>query len=179
MAFWGPMIKLLIHFYGLMICASLAMAREVEYMINDDIKNQVSNSPWRVLPKGENYALAADLHAFWNVNNNGDDYYHSGYWFNSFFEYQPEAQITLNLKLSIFNPSNSYGYNAPARIVPFMAATWSPPTFFEMQFALKGGDLGRVTIGAGLLVEEKEMSGLSSVLKSETFSVTTQHSRRA
>jgi hypothetical protein len=140
-------------------------------MSNDHIREQVETTAWRVLPRGENYSLAADLHAFWNVNNGAGDYYHSGFWANGFVEYKPDPQVTMNLKLSIFNPSNSYGYNSGARIVPFFAATWAPPPVLGMQFALRGLDLGRVTIGSGLLAEEKEMSGLQASLGNDVFNL--------
>lgn len=129
--------------------------------VNFDLAPQIENDPNRTLPQGPNYSLAGDLKFFWNISKPEMDYYHSGFWLNMFGEYRPLERMRLNLKLVAFNPSNSYGYNSPARVMPFLSAYYTESFFnSRLKGELVGFDLDRQTLAAGLLIDEKEMSGM-------------------
>lgn len=129
--------------------------------LNQDLRSQIDQDPNRVLPQGDSWSLAGDLQIYWHIDKNENDFYHSGYWLNLFSEYRPLDRLAINLKLATVNPSNSYGYNSPALIIPFLSASYFD-TFFDgdVKVSARGGDLDRQTLGAGLLASEKEMSGL-------------------
>ena len=117
--------------------------------LNRDLRPQIAQDPNRVLSQGELWSLAGDLQFYWHIDKNEKDYYHSGYWLNLFGEYRPLERLTVNLKLASINPSNSYGYNSPALIMPFLSASYRE-TFFgdDIKVAILGGDLDRQTLGA-------------------------------
>jgi hypothetical protein len=137
--------------------------------INRDLKSQVADDPNRTLPQGDNYNLAGDLLFFWNVDQGEDDFYHSGYWLNLFGEYRPLERLALNLKVAALNPSNSYGYNGSGLVIPFFSASYSDEFFNFIKVSLLAFDLDRQTLGGGLLISEKEMSGMLWTTQIQNF----------
>ncbi len=94
----------------------------------------------------------------------GEDlYYHGpGYWADAYTELRLFDDLRINGKFSFANGSTSYGYNQQYLNSLFFGVTWGPdilpdPWKFEIQFF----DLDRVTLGAGLFFEDREMSGMS------------------
>ena len=90
------------------------------------------------------------------------EYYHGpGYWIDGFAEYSPIEDLTINTQLILENGSTSYGYNDTSSSIFMPSIHWFP-TFWGHQevWAIRFFDLGRRTIGTGLLIEDEEMSGM-------------------
>ncbi|MBX2988753.1 MAG: hypothetical protein KF802_12735 [Bdellovibrionaceae bacterium] len=128
---------------------------------NENLAEQVQGDPGRVLPSSDLYTLAADFRV-WKYWPTQSDYYHGpGYWADVFIEARPESNLTLNGQLSFLNGSSSDGYLSSQRILNLLGVTWYPDFWGEQKiWRLRFFDLGRQTLGAGLLVQDLEMSGL-------------------
>jgi hypothetical protein len=127
---------------------------------NEDLKSQLADQPWRVFPKPDQYSFAADTYLY-KPSNTGYYYHGTGYWVNLLGEARPHPDITLNLKLAAYNGASSYGYGHTDFIQPFFGLTWTPkflPENWKLYF--RYFDLDRQMLGAGLLLEDKEMNGL-------------------
>ncbi len=104
----------------------------------------------------DNFRMAGDLRVWKYFVRDERQYYHGpGFWMDIFSEYQYDNKTTVNLQTVILNGSTSYGYNAGA-IKPFLGIAHKVSERSEFRLF----DLGRQTIGDGLLVEDKLMSGL-------------------
>lgn len=125
---------------------------------NEHLATQVKDDPSRILPKGENYTLAADGTMFWHWTG-ADSYYHSGYWIDAYAEYEPIQSFILNLRWSFINPALSYGYTSTSYNFMRPALTWYNQVTKDARVTVVAGDLDRQTLGLGLILEDKNMSG--------------------
>ncbi len=132
---------------------------------NEGLAEQLANQPWRVLPKTERYAFAVDTYLFKPWGHEEYYYHGNGYWVNGWIEAKPTDDLALNMKLSAYNGASSYGYGRTDFFQPFFGVTWAPKFLPEAWFLnFRYFDLDRQTLGAGLLLEDKEMNGLAFAL---------------
>ncbi len=129
-------------------------------LTNYDLGSTVAQQPWRKLPRSDVFALATDVQV-WKSWGNEYDYYHgAGYWVDFFSEYKVHPDLVINGKLSFVNGTTSYGYNGANRFYQQMGVTWTPGIFGEgWSTLMRFFDLDRQTLGAGLWVDDLELSG--------------------
>jgi hypothetical protein len=175
------------------LSAGLALAQpaprgffERDRLINEDLRDQVAADDARILPRGESYTLALDSHFFYRSYrfSASPALYHGGFWIAPFLEYRPTASVAFNFKVPVFNPAYSYGVVSTTRVHPFVGFTWSrrypveriealpewnARRFLDWDLKLRLFDLDRQTLGAGLTLEEKEMSGLEFLARKDIY----------
>ena len=129
------------------------------YTENANVRKEVAADPERALPHGDRYALAVDGWLFKDFNS--PDYFHgNGYWVENRFEVAPVEQLEFNLKLVAFNGASSYGYARGSLLHNFVGVTARSHTLCEgCEFFVRGSDVGRQTLGAGLTLDQEEING--------------------
>ena len=149
---------------------ALAAAAERTTPVGPDLDNarlheQVEDDPARVLPRSPLFAAAVDIHGFYRFtwNDSFSGLYHSGIWIDVYGEARPFPDFAANLRLSVLNPGSSYGIVAETDVVAWPQVSWTP-TFGEVRGEIRIFDIGRRTLGAGLVVQEQEGSGLAAQL---------------
>jgi len=147
------------------VLAATAVSPIGPVTVNEDLHEQIAEDPERVLPSTDLLAAAVDLHGLWRVVP-GERYglafpglYHSGIWLDVYAEARPFEDVEANLRLSLVNPGSSYGIVDTAEVVPWPSVSWRP-TWRLVHFGARFFDLGRQTLGAGLVVQDQEGSGL-------------------
>jgi hypothetical protein len=146
--------------------SSLASAQSFEPRLrNADLKKQVDAQSYRTLPCTETSCFAIDGHLFYRTTSpEAFLYYHGGYWFDGFIELNPSKSLSFNSRLAVFHPAASYGVVSTAKILPFLAITWSENLtryhLGNIDARIRWLDLDQQTLGAGLSLEDKDMAGL-------------------
>jgi hypothetical protein len=162
----------------LLSAAQLCLSTETASALtrNSALAEQVLADPERVLPRSEQYSLAVDGHTFYRSSEQFAGWYHSGYWADLLGEVRPFSTFSANARFVVYNPGASYGIVSETRIVPFMNFMWHDNLtnlgLFEAEASVRYFDRGRETIGAGLTIEEKEVSGITFELKRGDFRFT-------
>lgn len=133
---------------------------------NYELREQLEVDSNRVLNVSDSYSLAVDGRLFRNFR--GDEYYHGGYWVDAFAELRQIDPIRLNIRGMFYNPAASYGYSATSYFHALLGVSYIDRIG---DFNLRGifFDLDRQTLGAGLTLEDKEMSGLIAEISNDTF----------
>lgn len=150
---------------GLMLCLSpklhafSAFSQETQ---NHDLRQQLQNDPSRRANLDGPVLWATDFRIFKQWGSL--EYYHGpGYWIDGFGEYSPFEDLTVNGHLILQNGSTSYGYLTTSSIYALPSVTWRPRMWSDRRnLTLRFFDLGRMTVGTGLLIEDQEMSGFSA-----------------
>lgn len=138
----------------------------VEFAKNYDLIEEVQRSPYRILPRSPEYALAIDADFFKPVFLGGDnfnyykwDFYHgNGYWITTRAEFRPVDRLSLNLKFLITQGTSSNGPVYQAVVVPLAALTYHE-RLLGFDWTTRLGDIGRQTVGSGLFIEDKDTVG--------------------
>lgn len=148
---------------GLFISMLLTSA-SLAYTRNADLRSQLKSEPYRVLPSSKLFAAAINGHLFYRLADPFPGYYHGGYWIDNFAEVNPWEKLAVNGKFVLYNPAASYGVAATSYIHPFVTVSWNDDLGrflpFDLQMKSNFFYLDRQTLGAGLTLEDKEMSGI-------------------
>lgn len=134
------------------------------YVRNEDLRAQISSQTGRVLPSSDLFSAAIDGHLFYRNLASYGGYYHGGYWIDAYVEVTPWKQLALNGKFVLYDPAASFGVTGTSYIHPNVTVRWneslgvlaSVPVNVRSLFFY----LDRQTLGAGLTLEDKEMSGM-------------------
>jgi hypothetical protein len=139
----------------------------LSYAPNRNLIEEVTEHPYRVLPRSETFALALDADFFKPVFIAGGqpnyyryDFYHgNGYWLDLRSEYRPVPELAVNLKGTFTQGTSSNGPTYEAVIFPRVGLTYRVKSFLGMNWETRLSDIDRQTVGAGLFVEMKETNG--------------------
>ncbi len=137
---------------------------------NDHLREQLENSPHRLLPKNKYVYWAVDAEFFYMTAGNYDrtdlryrplnPYHGDGYWIENRLELIPIEQVRLNLKTVPYYGTMSYGYGAAAKFFLIAGLTFEDQIGeSSWKYRLRVVDLGMQTFGLGTVVEERPMSG--------------------
>ncbi len=136
--------------------------------VNQHLKQTIEQqNNFRILPQSNIHSIAMDLF-LWKYTPSNPEYYHgAGYWFDTFLELRPYQGLALNLKLSAVNGTISKGYVTGGKFIHNISAFWSP--FKNEKIEMRFLDLGRITMAAGLIVEDREATGVQLSSKLGNF----------
>ena len=138
----------------------------IEYAPNAQLIEEVTNEPYRILPRNPHYTFAVDADFFkpaflpcLDFSYCYADYYHgNGYWLTARAEFKPVPNITLNVKTVFTHGNSSGGLGRFALIYPLVGVTLEKD-IFGLHWETRLSEIGRQTIGAGLFIEQKETEG--------------------
>ncbi|MBS1959593.1 MAG: hypothetical protein JST80_08995 [Bdellovibrionales bacterium] len=145
---------------------SLTSQAYVDYTPNQNLAEEVRDNPYRILPRNSHYSLALDADFFKPTFVGGDnflyykwDFYHgNGYWLTARAEFKPVEKLSINLKTLITQGTSSNGPVYNAMFVPLLALTYREELAgFDWETRLS--DIGRLTVGTGLFIEQKDTMG--------------------
>lgn len=141
-------------------------------LVNADLAPQIASQKFRVLPQYPALSLAMDTHFFYRVAWQFP-YYHAGYWMDNLFELRPVKKLAMNGRFIFYNPAMSYGAVSHFYFHPLMSFAWTDNLkdygLADIKIRFRLMDLDRQTLGAGLTLEQKEMSGVHFSLTSGDF----------
>ena len=138
---------------------------------NSDLAEEISTQDYRNLKNVTDWFSAAIDGRVYRNSLGAKDFYHgNGYMLNLRTEIKVEDYYTLNFKSLFLSGSSSYGYEDPSTDNHFLALSTSYfSKFIPGHLILKTGDLGRVTLGLGIMVQEKETNGYAATWKYKDF----------
>lgn len=120
---------------------------------NYDLREQLKEQNRGYL--GKNFSIASDIE-LWKYLGEISGFYHgAGHRIDIFAEYELTEKLQLNLDFFMVNGSISSGYLGNIREETLFGATWN----FSDRAKLRFMDLGQITIGSGLFVENAFASG--------------------
>lgn len=133
---------------------------------NVDLRETVAEQPWRVAPGDRSWATAADVRFSYSANMAKSDihpgFYHGGTYNELYGEVEPFENWILNLRLTTGVVSYSYGATAAGFVHPWPALTYRA-SGERLSVRGRAGDLDRQTLGAGLTLQDEELSGIRGV----------------
>jgi hypothetical protein len=153
-------------------CLIPSLGYSKDRLTNYFLREQIENSELRVLPSNEYFVGGVDGHLFFRPGE--PSYYHGGYWVDNFLEISPNNHLRFNLRMTFLNPAASYGVASDSDIHHFFGVSWKDNLknmglFLDAELEAIFFDLDRQTLGVGLTLQDKEMSGLlMDVMKGET-----------
>jgi len=137
--------------------------------VNENLREEIEGDPNRLLPAGDWYTFALDGTA-WERNLGLRDFYHGvGYWLQGRSEIRPSPHFRLNVRTILYSGSSSQGYAEPTGFYNLIGITGYLPEIYGWQTSARIVDLGQQTIGAGLLVQDRETNGLLLKLGKDWF----------
>ena len=140
-------------------------------LTNHFLREQIIDDPSRVLPRNNYFIGSVDGHLFFRPGQTS--YYHGGYWIDNFIEISPNENLRFNGRVTLLNPAASYGVTSDSSIHHFLGVTWRDNLqtigLFDADFTGIFFDLDRQTLGAGLTLQDKEMSGLLTDVEKGSF----------
>ena len=128
---------------------------------NENLLGEIQGDPDRLVPSSEHFSLAADgLIAYRSVA--GVDFFHGiNYWLQVRSEARLNPYLTANMRTVLYAGSISYGYAAASGLYNLFGITGVLPyDFAGGALKIRALDLGRQTIGVGMLLQDKEINGL-------------------
>lgn len=150
---------------SMLVCysAGASVAQAPKRLRNADLAPQVTSQPFRVLPQSSVLSLASDTHFFYRVARQFP-YYHAGYWMENLAELRPVKKLAINGRFIFYNPAMSYGVVSHFFFHPLFSFSWNDNLqdygWGDIKLTFRLMDLDRQTLGAGLTLEQKEMSGV-------------------
>jgi hypothetical protein len=164
---------------------SLVASATPPLLRNSELDKQVAQNPTAYLPCKPELCFAVQGRYFYRTNpyvsrskiidlGSGSSmivpgefvYYHGGYWLDTFAQIQPHEEFALNVQLALEQGASSYGTTAETRVLPFVAFKWERTWNEGLSTQVQGFDLGAQTLGSGLILEEKRMSGMRNEIRS-------------
>ena len=127
---------------------------------NANLKNEIKGDNERLIPQMEYFSFAVDGQAYHRFLGNNDFYHGTGYWLQIRSEASLHEYFTANLRTILFSGTSSNGYAEPIGFYNLLGLTGKWPTkVFGGTFSGRVLDLGRQTVGRGLLIQEREFFG--------------------
>ena len=139
---------------------------------NFDIREENSTNRNSVISGSEQFAFAVDGETFYRALGSDDFYHGIGYWVQGRSEARPTQWMRANLRSVLYAGSCSTGYAEPSGSYHLFALTGVfPDPVLGSELRLRTGDLDRQSLGEGLLIQDREMNGVSLSLIGEEHSL--------
>ncbi len=172
----APLFFLLMSLLLLFVTVSASAGIDpVKRLRNADLVPQMENQKFRVLPQLPNLSLASDTHFLYRVTHGDFPYYHAGYWMDNFVELRAVKKLAINSRLTFYNPAMSYGVVSHFFFLPLVSFDWKDNLLDygggDWKIDLRLMDLDRQTLGAGLTLADKEMSGVHIQVTHDDFRI--------
>ena len=137
-----------------------AQAQYPSAMPNAHVREDVQADSNRVIPLTEHFAFTDDTDVFFRGLGDHDFYHGAGYWSQLRSEATVNPYLKLNVRSIFYNATNDAGYAQAGGNYHLLALTIvAPGEVLGGTLSLRGPDLDRQTMGAGLLIQDKEMNG--------------------
>jgi hypothetical protein len=158
-------------FYLLLILPTAVFGHYPTTLKNSELAEEINSQDYRKLKDVTDWFTAAIDGRVYRNSLGAKDFYHgNGYMLNVRSEFKIEDYYTLNLKSLFLSGSSSYGYEEPSTDNHFLGLSTSYfSKFVPGHLKLKTGDLGRVTLGLGIMIQEKETNGYGATWKYNDF----------
>jgi hypothetical protein len=127
---------------------------------NHDLRKEISDDGDRFIPSYEKATFAVDGD-IWQRTMGTQEFYHGfGYWLQPRAEIRPNSFFVVNVRGIAYSGSSSEGYANPFGIYALIGTTgiW-PEQILSARLLIRAGDIERQTVGAGLLIQDREMNG--------------------
>ncbi|MEQ1878589.1 MAG: hypothetical protein ABL958_18245, partial [Bdellovibrionia bacterium] len=127
---------------------------------NELVHEEIAADSDRMIPQSDFFAASVDGQIYERALGAADFYHGVGYWIQVRTEYKPHPYFTANLRSIFYAGSCSFGYAAPSDQYHLLGVTgiW-PNQILDGELKMRALDLGRQTMGVGLLVDQKEFNG--------------------
>jgi hypothetical protein len=155
------------------VAASLPVIAQASYPSakpNENLKEEIQGDPNRFIPSSEHFTFAVDGDTWFRALGRQDFYHGFGYWMQARSEVRASSYFKLNARTIFFSGSSSNGYSNPVGFYNLIGLTGFLPPIAGVRVSARGVDLGRQSIGAGLLVQDREMNGALIKMEGEWFS---------
>lgn len=128
---------------------------------NHNLEEEVANDSDRLIEGNKWISAAVDAHTYARTLGKNDFYHGIGYWVQARAEFSPTDYARLNLRSIFYSGSISYGYTVPTGDYHLFAFSGKLPSkVFGGVLEARAMDLEQVTLGKGLMIEDKETAGL-------------------
>lgn len=140
-----------------------ARARALGYpaaLPNHGLGEEIAGEEDRIIPKTDVFSGAVDGQAYLRTLGEKDFYHGIGYWVQARMEARPQDYLRVNSRSIFLSGSVSGGYTSPTSSYHLFgfSGEW-PQAIFGGKLEGRGMDLERMTVGAGLFIEERETVG--------------------
>ncbi len=127
---------------------------------NMDLRQEIETQTDRLVPQYKYFVGSVDGQGYHRFTGANDFYHGTGYWLQTRVEIEPHENFRVNLRSIFFSGNSSAGYAAPIGFYNFLSlAAELPYTFLGGDVTGRVLDLGRQTVGRGLLIQEREFFG--------------------
>lgn len=127
---------------------------------NEALREELRGDEDRLFPLTEHFAFGADGEVFHRAIGTEDFYHGIGHWLQVRSEAAPNPFLRVNLRTIIYSGAASNGYSEPQGFYNLFAlSAIIPGPGRPGLFRLRLIDLGRQTVGLGLMIQEEEMNG--------------------
>lgn len=136
-----------------------------DYRRNENLKEELDQQPYRVLPHNDVYSFALDAEIYkpYFPTDNPiyeTDYNHgAGYWLDFRSEVKVKNSLIFNSKLVFTEGTSSFGPIEKSVILPFIGFSYQNYYNENHGVRMRIIDMGRMTIGNGLIIEQKDTNG--------------------
>jgi hypothetical protein len=131
-------------------------------LLNRELQAEILGDRQRGLPSHARVSWALDAEFFRRTTGASDFYHGVGHWLTNRLEFRPSSSVVLNLKSIAYNGTASLGYTGASGVYHLPVLTLRSDVSGEGVATARIGDLGRVTYGAGLTIEERETNGVDA-----------------
>lgn len=128
---------------------------------NENLCVELESQGDRKAPRSDWFCAAGDGDIYLRTLGAEEFYHGVGHWVQLRAEARPSDHVAINLRSLLYSGSISYGYTRPLGFYNLLGFTaeW-PEEIFGGRAVGRVMDLGRQTIGTGLLLQEHETAGL-------------------
>lgn len=139
---------------------------------NHNLSDQVKNDSDRFLPSFERANFAVDGDTWLRALGRQDFYHGVGYWMQMRTEIRPNPFFIINSRTIFYSGSSSEGYANPFGFYTLVGITgvWPEP-ILGSRIEVRIVDIERQNVGAGLLVQDREMNGGVVRISNEYYSL--------
>ncbi len=125
----------------------------MEKLKNNELEEQLITQERGYI--NESFSIGADLELWKYWGNNESIYHGAGYWLDIYSQYKLYENLNINLKTIMLNGTISNGYLGFQRTRHVLSIDWD----INDKSNLRLLDLERVTVGAGIFVDDSYISG--------------------
>jgi hypothetical protein len=147
----------------ILFVSSSSFASQYGYTNNMNLDEQWAGQDYRVLPKLDDTTMGINGFLFkpfvQSEYIDQNDYHGNGYWVDVFAEFRQIEDVEVNLKLTLYNGTSSFGYSQASYVHNLVGVSWKPRLLENVHTFGRYFDLGRQTFASGLLLDNVEMSG--------------------
>jgi hypothetical protein len=127
---------------------------------NENLREEIQGDQNRLIPTTEHFTFAVDGETWFRALGTNDFYHGFGYWIQGRSEVRASSFFKLNARTIFYSGSSSNGYGNPIGFYNLIGLSGYLPPVLGFQVSARVVDIGRQSIGAGLLVQDREMNGV-------------------